>query len=1553
MKRLFRIVFLTLLYITGNYATLYAQNNSGFCGGTGTKDDPFLICTAGQLDNVRNHLMSHFRLNNDIDLTAFLAANHPVEGWEPIHVATAVFQGKFHGGGHKITGLFINRPGCDNVGLFGAVASHAMIDSLTVSVAPGRRIIGNEGVGILIGSCSGGGVYNGTGMKELLMDCTVTGSVKGVLNVGGMAGSLQDAGGLRLEDYRRVLLQNCRADVEVEGGDETGGLVGRVRCLASASSATVRIAKCSAKGWVNGRHDVGGLIGLIELGIIENCYAKGTIEANNHVGGLVGCAFGAVIKNSYAASAIIHRNNAGESFCGGLVGVLGIYSNAPDNYISGMVDNCYAAGTATGVGTPIAGGIIGLSENGIVKNSVAANAVVSGSAELNRIAGTEYVAFFHRPGTYTNNYAYDRLLLNGSTVTGTANDMNGEDKTMAGLYTQTTYETGLDWNFDEVWVMPSASAGSCEGSLPVLQWQADRERVQIIPTNHLYGTYTIGRNNGDKRDFPTFDDLQTTLDNACGIVDDVAFQVEAGTYTLNSALTFRSDIANGVYKLTIEGMGDVTLKVAGAGYRHILIKDTLSTHIRRVHLLGPNDTTQTPGATWQTGGGIENAVPVYVDNGETIVTDGHRFDSLHISGCSAGKGGAIGIYNRYNSVSVVNCVLRKNYATTAGGAVYADYRGDIGHSIIAGNSTAGNGGGIYTGEMLKLTGCTVAGNSAANGGALYNKEAANAALCDLQNNTIKGNSALRGGALYILRANIYGSTIIDNSATDNGGGIYTSDNVRFYGSIVMGNRAAAGANVSGANNLADDGAYNLTGDATGYEAAFGTSIPALAGNGGPTPTVMIKPHGAADNKIPAEVLQTWPVTLRDQRDTVRPQNQRADIGAVETHTTCTFTSKPAINVTGSADFCAGDSATLAVPRISGLYYQWFCNGSAIAGATAASYVAKETPGSYYAEVSDGVCSMYSDTLVLNVLERPNRALDYVHKSSCLFVVDSYLIFGAVENQHAYEWHESNSSGIVVSTQQSMTYTMPGTYSFAVRVQGDNGCWSRFEDTGTWVIDDLEPAPPVTVSPNVCEGSGSLTFSVPGSYTECRWKENSSSTATAGTATTLTCTAGGSHSYVVSVRGSSGCWSRYSEPQSGEIYAIPATPAITVSPDVCEGSGSLTFSVPDSYAAYEWRMNNQSNPIAEINHLVTETTAGTYAYVVRIQNENNCWSSYSAASTGTVYALPELQLSSASADAAICSGQSISPIIYTLGGSAHSYTVGGLPDGILASLSGNTVTIAGSALQAGDYNYTITTGNPYGCAEISASGSVTVLESAGELDDLPDAFIRKGGNHTFRITATGRNVSYQWYYNGEPVMGATQNFYTISNATPADNGRYHVQATYPCGVATSRTAWLDVCLPEEKIIMYYWPDVPLVNCNAATNGGYQLVAFQWYKNGTAMQDATLPYIQIPESERSAVYHCTVVTAAGDTINVCPFSLQTMPTKAQQGSVKIYPNPVSLQLTIEVDEGLHYSQAECYNMNGGLVAIYKLAGPLTTIDVSALQNSMYVWKIGTVTTTIIKQ
>ena len=117
------------------------DTSKDFDSGDGTKENPFLIMNARQLDNVRKYLQGipersldfcYFKIGRDIDLTEYYGATWAEQGWTedmgwmplgwPSSTNKEIFNGNLDGQGYTITGLKINSDE-DYMGLFGRIAA--------------------------------------------------------------------------------------------------------------------------------------------------------------------------------------------------------------------------------------------------------------------------------------------------------------------------------------------------------------------------------------------------------------------------------------------------------------------------------------------------------------------------------------------------------------------------------------------------------------------------------------------------------------------------------------------------------------------------------------------------------------------------------------------------------------------------------------------------------------------------------------------------------------------------------------------------------------------------------------------------------------------------------------------------------------------------------------------------------------------------------------------------------------------------------------------------------------------------------------------------------------------------------------------------------------------------------------------------------------------------------------------------------------------------------------------------------------------------------------
>ncbi|MCL2268033.1 MAG: hypothetical protein FWC23_02420 [Chitinispirillia bacterium] len=291
-----------------------AANAGGyFAGGNGSEGGPYIILTKKQLEDFSMLVNSgerfsgrHIKLAQNIalnDTTGWQnwADDPPAHIWVPAGILVSPFNGTFDGGGHAVSGVYVNNPRGSFVGLFGVISNGAVIKNLGVSAS---YIRGLGAVGGLVGG-NGSSIYSGGNITGCYSAATVAGTG---YNIGGLAGR-NDSG----------TINRCYASGAVSGGSIVGGLVGD-----NGRNGVIR--NSYSTGPVTGDSIIGGLAGFHseQAAVIQNSYTISTITGDRYAGGLVGwtdchcgqCHIGAVL-NSFFES----RAGALKKRCGGRYGV--------------------------------------------------------------------------------------------------------------------------------------------------------------------------------------------------------------------------------------------------------------------------------------------------------------------------------------------------------------------------------------------------------------------------------------------------------------------------------------------------------------------------------------------------------------------------------------------------------------------------------------------------------------------------------------------------------------------------------------------------------------------------------------------------------------------------------------------------------------------------------------------------------------------------------------------------------------------------------------------------------------------------------------------------------------------------------------------------------------------------------------------------------------------------------------------------------------------------------------------------------------------------------
>jgi uncharacterized delta-60 repeat protein len=227
------------------------------------------------------------------------------------------------------------------------------------------------------------------------------------------------------------------------------------------------------------------------------------------------------------------------------------------------------------------------------------------------------------------------------------------------------------------------------------------------------------------------------------------------------------------------------------------------------------------------------------------------------------------------------------------------------------------------------------------------------------------------------------------------------------------------------------------------------------------------------------------------------------------------------------------------------------------------------------------------------------------------------------------------------------------------------------------------------------------------------------------------------SYVLHLRNQYGCIDL--DTVVVNIYPLPG-PAITSSgpTSFCAG-GSVTLTAQDTNsvsASYSWSTGDTTQSI-------TVSASGTYS--VNILNNNAC-ASQSTMSV-TVNPLPSI---AAGNDTSFCTSTSIQ--LCATGGVSYAWTPSfGVSDTTIACpMFGPTSTTT----------YTV-----YGTDANGCTSSDTLTVSLYPLPSIPVI------TQNIAVLTSTAASGYQWYFNGNPIAGATGQSYT-----PTQNGNYYVVTT---------------------------------------------------------------------------------------------------------------------------------------------------------------------------------
>ena len=305
-----------------------------------------------------------YELEDDIYLTDYASGT----GWVPVGTAATGFSAIFDGNEYIIRNLTIAMPTTDLVGFFGSLTGGAQVRNVQFADVD---VTGQLSVGGLAGRA-----FGTSSAAVTIVNTSVEGSVAGSENnLGGLVGLAGADGSLGTV----IEASFFKGTIVATGlAERIGGLVGndgfpqvpptplaqRIKIRASFARATITSSSTRTRPFI------GGLIGSMRGGVVENSYVSGSITSSagqRDIGGLAGRAPSSSITNSYVVSPISPRVGVNgviagivisaatltitDSYWAALVGApsagVGTSQTPAQLQVDRTTDNLYSAWTAT------------------------------------------------------------------------------------------------------------------------------------------------------------------------------------------------------------------------------------------------------------------------------------------------------------------------------------------------------------------------------------------------------------------------------------------------------------------------------------------------------------------------------------------------------------------------------------------------------------------------------------------------------------------------------------------------------------------------------------------------------------------------------------------------------------------------------------------------------------------------------------------------------------------------------------------------------------------------------------------------------------------------------------------------------------------------------------------------------------------------------------------------------------------------------------------------------------------------------------------------------
>ena len=625
---------------------------------------------------------------------------------------------------------------------------------------------------------------------------------------------------------------------------------------------------------------------------------------------------------------------------------------------------------------------------------------------------------------------------------------------------------------------------------------------------------------------------------------------------------------------------------------------------------------------------------------------------------------------------------------------------------------------------------------------------------------------------------------------------------------------------------------------------------------------------------------------------------------------------------GAFDICEGDSILLTVNDLG--TYNW-CTGETTQSITVYEPFSGSFNGGYYVYVTDTNGCMGSNiSQPINALLKPSVPVINLIGVNPFCIGDSLIL--TVSNADSLLWNNNESS-------QNITVYADGIY--IVTSIASNGCTSSSIPFEVLVNPLPESAGPISGTETVCQGQNSVAYTVPPitNATSYVWTISNGATGLSTTNSITVDFGTSATSGNITVMGSNSCGDGASSTLAITVNPLPlAAGAITGDATVCQGQNSVTYNVPtiDNATSYVWTLPSGSIGTSTTNSIDVDFGSSAISGNITVKGTNNCGDGDVSTLAITVNPLP-LAAGTITGDATVCQGQnSVTYNVPTIA-NATSY-VWTLPSGATGTSTTNSITVD-FGTSASSWNIAVMGTNSCGDGAVSTL-PITVNPlplAAGTISG--DATVCQGQNSvTYNVPTINNATSYVWTLPSGATGTSTTNSITVDFGTSASSGNISVIGTNSCGNGTISTLGINVNVK---------PITPIITLNGLVLQSNASSGNQWHDQNGLINGATNQnYTVTVDGDYYVIV--SLLGCSSDPSNTINVTITGIEVVEFGRVIKVYPNPVSNELIIEIEGNNDKVNFDILNTIGQVVFKGNLIDK-TTVQTSDFAPGVYHIKL----------